>query len=59
MASVAVTTTTTKGTPPVSATPWYVRGAASYQTTVKPVDLVKLATAAAQVKVARRQSVLS
>lgn len=49
MASVAVTTTTPKVSPPVSATPWYVRGAASYQTTVKPVDLVKLATAAAQV----------
>ena len=56
MASLAVTTASaTKGSPPMSPTPWYVRGA-SYQTTVKPVDLVTLAAAEAQVRVARRQN---
>ena len=59
MGSVAVTTTRmTRPPPPVNPTPpWYVRGGASYQTTVKPVDLVTLATAEAQVNVARCQNV--
>ena len=57
MGSVAVTTTT-RGSLQMSPTPWFVRGA-SYQTTVKPVDLVTLATAEAQVRVARCQNVKS
>ena len=44
MAAAAMTTTT------LSPVPWYV-GGASYQTTVKPVDLVTLATPKAQVKI--------